>query len=984
MRADADQFLADSMGRRTAPPRTLPDRADTTFIAQLLHRAPEYGHRFHPVRDAIDAHLKPGGLTPDDTVRAEHRRQAMTQVSVANAITSLRLCSRLDWRQFVEAASLVEHVLQQDPSGAYGLMDFHSRDEQRRAVEELAPRDGDAQMAAAQRAIASARADAVRLSAAHREAHVGFHLVGPGRPALEASLGHRAPLRRRVYRGVRTFPTLVYLGSVAIATTLLVALGVGLVRDIGGSVAMQWLAALALLLPASDVAIAAVQRIAARLIPPRRLPRLDYADGVPASARTMVVVPTLLTSEASASELVEHLEIMALGNLDPHVHFAILGDFRDAATHTEPSDAAILATARAGIESLNARLSDGRGDRFFLFHRERRWNPGEARWMGWERKRGKIEEFNRRLRGDTGTTFTTEVGRVDVLPSVRYCLTLDTDTQLPRDAAAQLIGIIEHPLNRPRFDADTGRVTQGYGILQPRVSVAMASAAGSRFARIYAGHTGVDPYTTAVSDLYQDLFDEGVFTGKGLYDVDVFQAALADRVPDNTLLSHDLFEGLFARTALVSDVELIDEYPATVVAHARRQHRWVRGDWQILRWLFPLVPARAGFRRNGLTMIARWKIFDNLRRSLVPPATLALFLLGWIVMPGAPWAWTAAAVAAHSFPLWNWMLVVARGPGRGEPLAMFARNAADDLASAAARIGLQLTFLADHAIEAAHAVALTLVRLVWTGRRLLDWETAAAVSRRARGARLGVFVRELASSPIVAIATGVAIASRPEALRPAAPILALWLAAPVIAWVLSRPAPPRQRTLPTRDAALLRDIARRTWHYFEVFMTDEHHGLPPDNVQFVPDERVAHRTSPTNIAMAMLSILSAHEFTFLDRAGLADRLERLFDAIDRLPRHAGHLLNWYDTRTLQPLRPAYVSTVDSGNFSGALIATAAGLTAIARRAGGTPEDDVVAARLLALATRATAWLDAIDFAFLPDFSASRWPRNTMPLCTLCC
>jgi len=409
-----------------------------------------------------------------------------------------------------------------------------------------------------------------------------------------------------------------------------------------------------LLVPAADIAIALFQRVLAWALPPRRLCRLDFTDRVrriPDDARTMVVVPTLLTSARGVAALLEHMEVLALGNLDPCIHFAILSDFADAESQDMPEDEAILSAARAGVEDLNRRFGPEHTDRFFLCHRDRRWNAREHAWMGWERKRGKIEEFNRLLRGATDTSFTVQIGALGVLPAVRYCITLDSDTRLPRDAAKQLIGIIAHPLNRPRVDPRLGRVTKGYGVLQPRVSVTMASAAGSLFARTYAGHTGVDPYTTAVSDVYQDLFNEGIFTGKGLYDVDAFAASLEGRVPENALLSHDLFEGLYARTALVTDIEVVDDYPSSVLAHARRQHRWVRGDWQILWWLFPFVPSPKGLQRNRLPLISRWKILDNLRRSLVEPFTFLLFLLGWLILPGGALYWTIATLVLLLLPV---------------------------------------------------------------------------------------------------------------------------------------------------------------------------------------------------------------------------------------------------------------------------------------------------------------------------------------------
>ncbi|HEY5908719.1 MAG TPA: carbohydrate-binding protein, partial [Vicinamibacteria bacterium] len=629
----ADAYVAriDAAGHGRPPP--LPEHLHPGYVVQLLQRLREYGPRLFAVRAAVETHLEARQTTSEEAIRSEHQRQAATQVSVANVVTSLRLCGALDWSQYFETVSLIERVLQRDPAGAYGGMDFLSRDRYRQAVEELSEPTGEAQSRTVLRAVESARQAAEGGQAGDRAAHVGHHLIGKGRPDLETDLAYRPRLRRRVRRFAFAHATAVYLGSIGLLTVLLLGVALAYLRSETTSLWPQVTAALLLLLPASELAIAIVQRLAARWAPPRRLPRLDFAAGVPDHARTIVVVPTLLTSVSGVRNLLEHIEVLALGNLDPRIHFAILSDFVDAPQRDLPEDEPILEAARAGIESLNDRFGEGHADRFFLFHRVRQWNPGENVWMGWERKRGKLEEWNAVLRGATDTSFSVRVGDVAILPSVRYCLTLDSDTRLPRDAAKKLVGILAHPLNRPRFDPRLGRVTEGYGVLQPRVSVTMASAAGSLFARLYAGHTGVDPYTTAVSDTYQDLFAEGIFTGKGLYDVDTFQAALEGRVPENALLSHDLFEGIYTRTALVTDVEVVDDYPSSVLAHARRQHRWVRGDWQILLWLFPWVPTRGGrLERNRLPLISRWKIFDNLRRSLLPPASVALLLAAWTVL----------------------------------------------------------------------------------------------------------------------------------------------------------------------------------------------------------------------------------------------------------------------------------------------------------------------------------------------------------------
>jgi cyclic beta-1,2-glucan synthetase len=658
-RLEADRYVAllDAAGPNDLP--DLPVSLHSAFVVQLLQRSREYGSRLAAVRAAVDEHLASCATTSEDAIRAEHQAQAAAQVSVANVITSLRLCSTLDWSHYFEAVSLVERVLQQDPPGVYGRMDFRSRDRYRQAVEQLAAPTGTSQQGVALRAVESARVAAEAGTVEDRAAHVGHHLIGKGRPDLEADVAYRPPLLRRPRRFVFAHPTSFYLGSIAILTALLCTAGVAYAAADGASLLVGVAVALVLLLPASDLAITVVQRLVAWLAVPSRLPRLDLLGGVPERARTLVVVPALLPSVQVVEELLEQLEVNAFANLDPHVHFAILGDFTDAQESSAADDEEILAAARAGIEALNARSPDGRRDRYFLFHRERQWNPTEGLWMGWERKRGKLEELNRLLRGATDTSLRLEIGDPELLPRIRYCITLDSDTLMPRDTAKSLIGIIEHPLNRPTLDSRLGRVTEGYGILQPRVSVTMASAAGSLFARLYAGHTGVDPYTTAVSDTYQDFFAEGIFTGKGLYDVDAFLAALENRVPENRLLSHDLFEGLYARTGLVTDVELVDEFPSTVLAHARRQHRWVRGDWQILQWLFPFVPTRrGGLEPNRLPLISRWKILDNLRRSLIPPATVVLLLLAWTVLPGDPVVWTSPCCSPSLFrPSCCWSLV---------------------------------------------------------------------------------------------------------------------------------------------------------------------------------------------------------------------------------------------------------------------------------------------------------------------------------------
>ncbi|HEX7797975.1 MAG TPA: glucoamylase family protein [Vicinamibacterales bacterium] len=907
-----------------------PSSVHPAFVIRLLQRSREHENAA-ALRDQLDAALASRGQTVEDAIRSDARHQAAEQAFMANLIGSLRLVSSFDWSEFFENVSLVEQVLQRDPAAVYGRMDFASRDRYRHAVEEMAEPTGDEQVRVALKSVERARQVAEHTPEAG-EGHVGHYLIGQGRPQFERGIGWQPSVAVRLRRAFFRHATVGYLGTIAVATLGLVAVAMAYAHAYGWRWPTTALVAVLTIVPMSELAIQVIQRLLSSFIPPRRLPRLDLSR-IPESSRTMVIVPTILDSADRARELVAHLEVQALGNLDPHIHFAILSDFKDADVEMLPHDAEILSAAAEGVRALNARHADGGTDRFFLFHRTRQWNEQEHLWMGWERKRGKIEEFNRLLRGATDTSFVLSVGDAAVLPTIRYCITLDSDTRLPRDAARQLIGIISHPLNRPRFDGMAGRVTQGYGILQPRVSVTFTSAAGSLFAALYSGHTGVDPYTTAVSDTYQDIFGEGIFTGKGLYDVDAFMASLEDSVPENALLSHDLFEGLHARVALVSDIELVDEYPSSVLAHARRQHRWIRGDWQILLWLFPFVPTRHGLKRNSFPLISRWKILDNLRRSLVAPMLLALLVAGWTSLPGAHWFWTTtvlAVMASQLLPLAAQMIV---GPRRLQSSAVFWRNLRHDTAIAVAQVLLAVTFLAYHAWDTAHAIGLTLVRMAITRRRLLEWETAASAAARAaginRGRALRQFAADMMASPIIAVVVALLISiSNPAALSSALPFLTLWTIAPGLAYWLSMPVGPRVRPLTDRDRSLLRTTTRKTWRYYETFVTEADAWLPPDNYQEGDEPRLARRTSPTNIGMALLSTLAAHDLGYVTTETLVHRLDRMLSTLEGLERHEGHLLNWYDTATLAPLYPRYVSTVDSGNLAASLIALAQGVSGL--------------------------------------------------------
>jgi len=892
------------------------------FVVQLAQRLHEQGSAVLPAVRWLDEHMAAAGTSADDLIQAELHSQISANLTVRNIIGSMRLLSEFDWKIFFESVSLVDEVLRAGSN--FGEMDFRTRDQYRHAIEDLARGSRHSELEVARAALRRARAPG---HADERARDPGYHLLMGGRPAFEREIRFRASPGRQMLRAYVAAANPGYVITVLLLTALIVAPLLLLAAGAGAGALTLLLLELLFFFPASDLAVTLANRIVIGTTGPRLLPRLELRDGVPVPARTMVVIPALITSQAEVRQLIDRLEVHYLANSDGAIHFAILSDWPDAASEHAAGDEALLAAAVSGIQRLNGLHGTlpGGESRFFLFHRRRLWNPGEHRWMGWERKRGKLRELNRLLRGATDTSFLAPDRRTRVPEDVRYVITLDADTRLPHRAACQLVGTMAHPLNRPRFDPATGSVVEGYGVLQPRISPSLPAAGGrSLFQRIFSGPAGIDPYAAAVSDVYQDLFGEGSYTGKGIYDVDAFEASLAGRVPENALLSHDLFEGLFARAGLVSDVELFEEFPRHYEVAAAREHRWARGDWQLLPWLLGHAPDAGGRRKRMATaLVGEWKIVDNLRRTLAAPATVLALLAAWTLPVTDPLLWTAVVLATIALPA---LLPFALGlipRGRRISKRMHARALAADLYLALAQVGLTVAFLAHRACLMTDAIVRTIVRLTITRRRLLQWVTAAP-ARSGPVARSGTFLVRLESSLVVAAGAAVAVAlANPSAWPVAAPFILLWALSPAIARAVSAPRPDaRAAPLTVADRRAFRQIARRTWRFFETFVGPADHALPPDNYQEDPKGEVARRTSPTNLGMYLLSTVAARDFGWLGTLDLADRLEATLDTMQRLERFRGHFYNWYGTADLKPLEPRYVSSVDSGNLAGHLIALA--------------------------------------------------------------
>ena len=883
------------------------------FAVQLLQRLRDLDPETTPGLTWLLERLAAEGKTADEVVNETHRRQAATNVTVRNIVTSLRHISFFDWADLVEGVSLVDHALVS--ASSYGEMSFATRDRYRHAIEELAKRSDRSELDVANITLRLAGAEL----ADRRQRDPGFYLLGEGRPIVEDRIGFRPGVGLIFTRLLRRHAAAVYLGLVAIGTGLILALPLLMIEHW-----WPWrlfMAGLALI-PASDIAVVVVNRVMAALTHPAELLSLALPDGPSPELRTLVAVSAMLTRPEQVDELVERLEVHYLANPEGELHFALVSDWRDAEEPELADDAELLWAASQGVDRLNERHGPGPGgtNRFLLFHRRRVFNAAEGVYMGWERKRGKLHELNHLLRGATDTTFIPS----DSTPpeAVRYVIALDADSKLPPGAATRLVATIAHPLNRARVDEPMGRVVEGYGVLQPRVTAFLRAGGTSFFQRVFFPPAGIDPYSAAVSDLYQDLFEEGSYAGKGISEIDTFEASLQGRIPENTLLSHDLFEGSFARAGLVSNVEVFEEFPSHYEVALARQHRWVRGDWQLLPWILG--------RHGPLPPVARLKMVDNLRRSLSAPAAL-FTLLASFILPGIPvWPWTGFILLSLALPGLLPLLERMIPRRTTTPGAVRLRRWGTDVWRALARTLLQAAFLAHQALRMTDAIVVTLWRLTVSRRGLLTWMTAEEAERRFGLDRAG-FIQRMSPSMVVGL-TGTTAAAlvKPEAFVAALVWSGMWVLAPLIAHRVSTPRPAKVADPPTpAENEALRLIARRTWRYFETLVTAEDNWLPPDNFQEDLGQ-IAHRTSPTNIGLYLLAVLSAREFGWIGLDETLTRLEQTVATLDRLQRFNGHFFNWYDTRSGEPLAPRYVSSVDSGNLAGHLLAVSQGCERLRR------------------------------------------------------
>lgn len=888
---------------RSNPPKS------SAFVAELTRRLHGQNPALSLPLTWMELWLAESNVTIEQLVQQENQKQAADQVSISNSINSLRFISAMNWHDFVERNSIVDQILRKDPSKIYPQMSFATRDCYRHVIEKLASRGPLSESEIAQRAIDLTLKAAAQKGLNDRSSHVGFYLIDRGIDLLEHSVIQRVPYMELIPKIVRQLPLFFYEGAILSLTFFLSFRLLSFIDHLPNYWA--WVGvSVVVILAISQLAVELVNCLIAFLVSPQPLPRMNFTNGIPVHAQTLVIIPAILSDLLHTERLIEDLEVRFLANQDENLFFGLLTDFRDSPQENLLEDGPLLERVKVRIELLNKKYGSSQKDRFFLFHRRRKWNSKEDIWMGYERKRGKIADLNSILRGGPCDNFLLIVGRIDILSGVRYVLTLDTDTQLPRNSAKELIETMAHPLNKARFDEDKKLVTEGYGILQPRIGCSLSGMNKSWYAHLHAVDSGVDPYTRSVSDVYQDVFSEGSFIGKGIYEIDVFEQALKGRFPENRILSHDLLEGCYVRSGLVSDVQLYEDHPSCYLGDIYRRYRWIRGDWQLIEWLLSRVPTTSGKgETNPLSSLSQWKLFDNLRRSLVPVALCILLILGWTMLP-LPGLWSLSVLGIIFIP----------------PLMIHFLSAGVKSAGFIIfRSFWALMCLPYEALMSMDAILKTSIRMFITHRRFLEWNASSLKVRT----DVLAFFEAMGLVPLISAGLFIYLTIHHKPSLPMAmPILGLWFCSPVIAWWMSQPKVELQRDLDEEQVVFLRKTARKTWAFFETFVGTEDNWLPPDNYQENRPEKIAHRTSPTNIGLYLLSNLAAHDFGYITTVTLIERTQKTFQTLQSLKRHRGHFYNWYDTQSLKPLVPAYISTVDSGNLAGHLLTLRMGLLSL--------------------------------------------------------
>lgn len=878
-----DRLLFEDLDKNIETNGTL----NNSFIEHILAKIRREGIDLPGLLSYLEKRLDEYNTNIQFVIQNEHKEHAVRKISIGNSITSLHGISTINWNDIFESISVVEEKLKKDPSQIYANMDFESRDYYRRVIERISKSRGISEVKVASQAV-NLSIEAKEKGKSQKQCHVGYYLIDKGR----SELFHCLEIGKDHYKLESIVP---YIGAIFSVTLFFMFFVMRFILN-----NLSWIElfimGLFILIPSSDAAIYLTNYLFMKIYPSSMLPRLEFKEGISKEATTMVIIPALLTDKKSVKDLLAKMEVYYLANKDDNLFFALVGDFKDGDCEKTETDEGIVIEALNRIKRLNEKYGIER-EIFYFFHRTRTYNEKQRKWMGWERKRGAIIEFNNLMTGKDDTTFYIKSGDIDNLREVKYVLTIDSDTNLIMGSAKKLIGIIAHPLNKAIYDDNLKIVVDGYGIIQPRIGLNIEDTIKTPFTRIFA-YGGIDPYTTAVSDIYQDVFGEGIFTGKGIYDLGLFNKVMDGKIEENTVLSHDLLEGSLMRTGLATDIELIDGYPTKYSSYIMRSHRWVRGDWQLIRWLSKGKP---------LSLLSRWKIMDNLRRSLLSPSLFLFIFIGTVMFSINPLILAGIAAFILVFPTFLCLLDMMAGGCK------YVMECASALRKGFYQMAIQIAFLPYNSYMMLDAVIRTMYRVFISKRNLLEWVTAADEEKKLTQSLKDYFTRMKASSLMTLLITLLSAFNNANFLY-FLPIATIWFASPYIAYRIST-SDEEERFIPNKtDLQNIRRIGRKIWAYYEDLVNVEYNHLPPDNYQEYPLKGIAARTSPTNIGMYLTSALAARDFGYITTSQLVRRVRDTIETINNMESWKGHLYNWYDIKTLEVLRPYYVSTVDSGNF----------------------------------------------------------------------
>ena len=844
--------------------------------------------------------------TIDEIWQKEYVLQSKYKISLGYGIKSLRAMANFDWENIFESIAVVEEIYKKDPLNVYESMDLDSKHYYRYNTKILAEKFNVEEVFLAKKILEFAEEEWNKGSR-NKKAHIGYYLLDKGREKLFDFFGieEKTTIYMKKYSSY-------YLPILLL--TIFVSISIFIYTYNRANVFLGLLAFLTVFIPVLSISINIFNNIYSKKYKPSILPKLDLIKGVPEEYSTFVVIPTLLSDENRVEELMGSLEVHYLSNKDENIYFGIVGDFKDGDRKSTEEDEKIIYKGLQLVEELNKKYGE---NRFYYFHRERSYSKTQEKYMGWERKRGALVEFNNLLLGEETSFNIISQDISNLQGKIKYIITLDADTILPINEGKRLIGTIAHPLNRAVVDWEKNIVLEGYGIIQPRIIIDMASSNKSLFTRIFAGAGGIDPYSMAVSDIYQDLFGEGIFTGKGIYDLEVFQGILKDSIPENTVLSHDLLEGNYIRVGLATDIKLVDGYPEKYNSYIMRQHRWTRGDWQLIKWLY-------GDYGEQINSLSKWKIFDNFRRSLLSTFLLLIIFFAIIFFPGNIYLYLSLVLINLLFPIINMILEsilykrfkIQKMKLNGNLILGYKTYIYQGI--------LAFVFLPHEAIMLLDAVIRTLYRVYISKKNLLEWTTAFDMEKRLKNNIYSNFIKMKENIILSILLVFLTYRYRIENLNLSIIIALFWMVGPILAYLISKEYSLNIK-IKEEDVLLLREIAKDTWKYYRDFANEKNNFLPPDNFQEYPYNGVANRTSPTNIGFYLISILSSRDLGFITTKEMVDLIDLCIKSIEKMEKWEGHLYNWYNTETLKPLRPIFVSTVDSGNFLAYLIVVKEGL-----------------------------------------------------------